>query len=458
MAKVCFSRREFPFQPKDKEPRKEFIEQIEARIWGLGGTPSQSFNIGSGANFGAHANIWLEIIYSVNGAQIFYTRTFLHASYEITAEGLKSGLEDFRKGKRDSIGFGDMLPETHIVLSRESYEDQFSRGKKRMRTYYDLVISADVGAVMSAESPGSRTVDIKINYIPYKEGIKFIRDLSNEILRAKKDIHPDPAKLPAGSSNWPFVRALNQQAYDRISEYYQENYFNNPALTAVFDEWLTRLPPGGHIMDAGCGHGTPVIPRLLEHGFRVTGSDLSPEMIRLARKNFPELNFIHRETTEVDEEDVYDGICSLNSMLYLDPIDLHHAIYRIFHALKPGGMLFLFAFDSHPTWRGEPLDHIIDQWMWAWTYSLAEAQRALTEHGYFKVLKSAEVTTEAEKKRLHEQWLKYNTTVPDIPGMKIEDERLKALLAELPEMIANSNPQLPYCYAIIAKKRQKKSA
>jgi hypothetical protein len=36
------------------------------------------FGIGRGYNLQAVANIWLEIIYSVNGAQIFYTRNFLH--------------------------------------------------------------------------------------------------------------------------------------------------------------------------------------------------------------------------------------------------------------------------------------------------------------------------------------------------------------------------------------------
>ena len=56
-------------------------ETIEVRPWDLGGRHNQQFYIGSGVNFRADQNIWLEIIYSVEGAQIFYTRNFLHHSW-----------------------------------------------------------------------------------------------------------------------------------------------------------------------------------------------------------------------------------------------------------------------------------------------------------------------------------------------------------------------------------------
>ncbi len=56
----------------------DFTETIEARVWGLGGTAQQPFYTGSGLNFQANSNLWLEIYYSVEGAQIFYTRNFLH--------------------------------------------------------------------------------------------------------------------------------------------------------------------------------------------------------------------------------------------------------------------------------------------------------------------------------------------------------------------------------------------
>ena len=77
--------------------------------------------------------------------------------------------------------------------------------------------------------------------------------------------------------------------------------------------------------------------------------------------------------TQLELEAEFDGACSLSSMLYLDPIDFFHAIYRLYRALKPGGLLFLYAYDTHPGWRGHPFDQVLDQWMWSWTRSLDEA-------------------------------------------------------------------------------------
>jgi SAM-dependent methyltransferase len=60
-----------------------------------------------------------------------------------------------------------------------------------------------------------------------------------------------------------------------------------PRLADTFDKWLEKLQPDGHVLDAGCGHGDPVLARLLAHGFEVTGSDFSPNMLQRAARQFP---------------------------------------------------------------------------------------------------------------------------------------------------------------------------
>ena len=55
--------------------------------------------------------------------------------------------------------------------------------------------------------------------------------------------------------------------------------------------WLDRfaalLPPGGAVLDLGCGTGDPVARALLASGFRVTGVDAAPAMVALAQERFP---------------------------------------------------------------------------------------------------------------------------------------------------------------------------
>src|SRR5918999_4833863 len=48
---------------------------------------------------------------------------------------------------------------------------------------------------------------------------------------------------------------------------------------------VSRLPPGGHVLDVATGTGL-VAAELLRRGFRVTGLDQSPEMLDVARRRF----------------------------------------------------------------------------------------------------------------------------------------------------------------------------
>ena len=246
-------------------------------------------------------------------------------------------------------------------------------------------------------------MDIRLD-IEMEEGQRFMADLIAEFTQARAGIHPDPSRFSTAHSDWPLARGLYRQAYDKISVNYQESYFENEILTAAFDEWLGQLPPGGHVLDAGCGHGDPVIARLLEKGLRVTGSDLSPSMLARARKQFPGVDFWEQAITQIQTDALFDGACSFSSMLYLDRIDFLHGIYRLHQALKPGGILFLCGYDQHPGWRGFPYDVDINQWMWSQTYGMQEAAALLGEHGFFKVLKTKIVTDEAERALLIERW------------------------------------------------------
>ena len=380
------------------------MECLEAVIWGAGGRRGQEFCIGSGANFDASGNFWLEIRYSLQDIPVFYTRTILTYLGPHDSAGMEAVLEKFLSEEHSGFGFGDMLPETSIMLVRtkSSYTDH--DGESHDSTRYSLKIAADIGAVFGHEAPGERSLDFRIELISLEEGLRFMRELIHELSEASQGHHPDPASFSAGHSDWPFARKLNRQAYDLISTDYQEKYFDNPLFAEAFDDWLAELPPAGHILDAGCGHGDPIISRLLAKGFQVTGSDLSAAMLARARAQFPSGQFWECAITEIEAESAFDGACSFSSMLYLDPVDLFHSIYRLQRAIKSGGLLFLYAYELHPSWRGQPYHVDIKQWMWGETYGMDETAHALEEHGYFKVLRTLDTTTESERLERIERW------------------------------------------------------
>jgi SAM-dependent methyltransferase len=170
-------------------------------------------------------------------------------------------------------------------------------------------------------------------------------------------------------------------------------------------------------------------------------------MLERARESFPDVAFVNEMVGDISSEAEFDGACSLSSLLYLDPIDLSQGIYRLYRALKPGGLLFLYAHDLHPGWRGLPYSVDIQQWMWSWSYGIAEATQALEEFGYFKVLKSQDVSTEAQKEQRVANWRKAT--------QEEHDKLVKSLpaAANIPAPDLSKVPQhLPYSYAIMARR------
>ena len=79
-------------------------------------------------------------------------------------------------------------------------------------------------------------------------------------------------------------QASAHETYRAFAPYYD-------AYTAAFDKDLpfyTGLcAPHERIVEVGCGTGR-VLRRLLEHGFRITGVDISPEMLATARQQLAE--------------------------------------------------------------------------------------------------------------------------------------------------------------------------
>ena len=172
-----------------------------------------------------------QIIYTVQGVQIFYTRNFLHLFSEpgSPAEN-EERLDRFVRGDYDSFGFGDMFPETSVLLKREKYTYE-----EKTHESYSLKISADVAVVFNPDSgPGMRSIDIKLDSLPLEMGAQFMRDLIPEMAAAYEGRHPDPARLPAHGSAWQFARQLNQSAYNIISQDYQEDYFSAENFVELF--------------------------------------------------------------------------------------------------------------------------------------------------------------------------------------------------------------------------------
>jgi len=135
-------------------------------------------------------------------------------------------------------------------------------------------------------------------------------------------------------------------AYDDFAWFYNRYWneeFHSLAFPILERIWLRRLPAAAHILDVCCGTGY-LAAMLGERGYRVSGFDASPEMVRYARQKAPRAELevcdaAHFQATPQSDAAV-STFDSLNHIL--EPESLEAAFRNTAAALKPNG---LFAFD-----------------------------------------------------------------------------------------------------------------
>lgn len=102
--------------------------------------------------------------------------------------------------------------------------------------------------------------------------------------------------------------------------------------------FAAALPPGGRILELGCGAGQDS-EALIALGFDVTPTDGSPELAQQAQKRLGRavatLLF-----EDLAEQAAYDGIWANACLLHIPRPALPGIIERIHAALKPGGAFY----------------------------------------------------------------------------------------------------------------------
>lgn len=108
--------------------------------------------------------------------------------------------------------------------------------------------------------------------------------------------------------------------------------------SARLTDFLALLPPGGTILQLGCGAGNHSA-RMLAEGFAVRPTDGSPEMAEIASRRLGqpvEAMLFH----ELDEDQAYDGVWASACLLHVPRDELAGVLAKIRRALKPEGLFY----------------------------------------------------------------------------------------------------------------------
>ena len=152
-------------------------------------------------------------------------------------------------------------------------------------------------------------------------------------------------------------------AYKAFSYYYDILMQDVP-----YHKWISKtkqyIKPGSSILDVGCGTGTISI-LLAKEGYKVTGVDLSEDMLALAyEKTLSEglgINYVHQDMCRLEGFNDFDAaVIYVDSLNYLKhDQEVFQTFHHIYKSLKEGGILI---FDVHSLFK---VTEIFDDYLYA---------------------------------------------------------------------------------------------
>lgn len=107
----------------------------------------------------------------------------------------------------------------------------------------------------------------------------------------------------------------------------------------AFEAFVAALPDGGHVLDLGCGPGHTAA-LLAKEGLRVTATDGSTEMVKLAGQH-PGVTALQASFDDIGGQDLYDGIWASFSLLHAPKTAFPTHLSALHRAAKPGARLHL---------------------------------------------------------------------------------------------------------------------
>jgi SAM-dependent methyltransferase len=108
---------------------------------------------------------------------------------------------------------------------------------------------------------------------------------------------------------------------------------------------LLDLPAGAELLDAPCGHGR-IAQRLAARGMRVTGVDITPLFLELARERAAaagvEVEYLEGDMRSLPFEGRFDAVVNwFTSFGYFDDEGNRRVLESFHRALRPGGVLLI---------------------------------------------------------------------------------------------------------------------
>lgn len=168
------------------------------------------------------------------------------------------------------------------------------------------------------------------------------------------------------------------ESYEKIVDWFDAARTKTLMEVEYLNLIVKAIPPGGSVLDLGCGTGEPIAQYFIDNTFKVTGVDGSKKMIELCKRRFPSEQWIVSDMREINLHHQFDVIIAWHSFFHLDQ-ESQRKMFKLFAAhLKPGGILaFTSGDEDGEVWSdngGQMLHHA--------SLATDEYQKLLSENSF----------------------------------------------------------------------------
>ena len=132
---------------------------------------------------------------------------------------------------------------------------------------------------------------------------------------------------------------MNQQEiisfFNKYAPFWDEGQVRNEE---VIEKILNNsgIEKGVSVLDVACGTGV-LFPDYIKRGAAVTAVDISPEMVKIAKSKFSDINIICGDVEEIDFAEKFDSVMIYNAFPHFP--DPERVIKRLSECLREGGRL-----------------------------------------------------------------------------------------------------------------------
>lgn len=148
------------------------------------------------------------------------------------------------------------------------------------------------------------------------------------------------------------------------------------ARATPFADLAALMPASGSILDVGCGHGLLAASLALSKpGRHVRAFDHDPARVQLAADTFRDISNLEFETGRIEDlaEGSLDGVCAIDVLHYLTPVEQEDFIAKTARSLSRDGVLLVRDVD--------PTLGLASQWNRLYEFTAIKAGMTKTRSG-----------------------------------------------------------------------------